>query len=40
MGCVDFGGEKIAMYVSDVETFQTFLDVNLVIMKKLFSVLF
>lgn len=31
--------EKIAMCVFDVETFQTFLDPNLVIVKKLFSVL-
>lgn len=31
--------EKIAMCVFDVEMFQTFLDTNLVIVKKLFSVL-
>lgn len=30
--------EKIAMCVSDVETFRTFLCPNLVIVKKLFSV--
>lgn len=31
--------EKIAMCVFDVEMFQSFLDPNLVIVKKLFSVL-
>lgn len=31
--------EKIAICITDVETFQTFLDLNLVIVKKLFRVL-
>lgn len=31
--------KKIAMCVTDVETFQTFLDANLVIVEKLFSML-
>lgn len=31
--------EKIAICITDIVTFQTFLDLNLVIVKKLFSVL-
>lgn len=39
MGCVDFGGENCHVCVSEVKTFQTFLDPNLVIVKKLFITL-